>query len=287
MREARGNFLRLRQSIFIQWNIGASAKTLILVPLCFAVTDEEKAGTDRAPSDLRLEITDLSRAASRNKVSWDLLELYQSSLAKTLLPTPVPFARIAYPAMATAPEVVQKNLDQEREWIARVQGGDADAFRHLYDAYARFVFRYTMLRVRNAQDAEDITADTFVRAWRSIGKFEWREVPFGAWLLRIAQNLIIDRSRKPVELFGWLPWERGKQDNEFSQLEDRDEILGAFRKLSNEHQIILYLHFFEGYNLNHVAEFLGKSPNAVTVAQFRALERLRKVLKHVEFDAAG
>lgn len=183
--------------------------------------------------------------------------------------------------MTTAAEQVQKNLEQERVWIERVQRGDADAFRLLYDQYARFVYRYTLLRIRNPQDAEDITAETFVRAWRSIAKFQWREVPFGAWLLRIAQNLIIDKTRKPVELFGWLPWERGEEESEFGRIEDQDEILGAFSKLSNEQQFILYLHFFEGYGLNQVAEFLGKSPNAVTVAQFRALERLRKVL-HVK-----
>ncbi len=188
--------------------------------------------------------------------------------------------------MATSAEAVQAKLYQEREWIERVQRGDADAFRHLYEQYARFVYRYTLLRIHNAQDAEDITADTFVRAWRSIHKFEWREIPFGAWLLRIAQNLIIDKTRKPFQVLSWLAAERGKEENEFSRIEDRDEILGLFSKLSNEQQVILYLHFFEGYDLNQVAEFLGKSSNAVTVAQFRALQRLRGVLKDVEYDAA-
>jgi RNA polymerase sigma-70 factor (ECF subfamily) len=189
--------------------------------------------------------------------------------------------------MATVPAQVHAELAEEREWIERVQRGDAEAFRHLYDRYARYVFRYTLLRIHNQQDAEDVTADTFVRAWRSIGKFEWREIPFGAWLIRIAQNLIIDRVRKPFDLSEWLPWQRGREEVEFSRIEDRDEILGAFSKLSNEQQVILYLHFFEGYNLTKVAQFLGKTPNAVTVAQFRALERLRKVLKDVNYDPAG
>ncbi len=172
-------------------------------------------------------------------------------------------------------------LNVDRELIERTQRGEKQAFRALYDRYSRLVYRYILLRVHRAQDAEDLTAETFVKAWRAIPNFEWREVAFGAWLFRIAHNLIVDKSRRKRDVLGFLPWKHGQVQVEFDQISDRDEIQRAFATLSTEQQMIVYLHFFEGYELARVAEFLGKTPNAVTVAHSRALKQMRKVLKHV------
>jgi RNA polymerase sigma-70 factor (ECF subfamily) len=180
-------------------------------------------------------------------------------------------------AITTEP-IELTRLAAERGLVEKIQRGEAEAFRRLYDLYARLVYRYVLLRVRNAQDAEDVTAETFTRAWRAISAYEWRDASFGAWLLRIAHNLIVDRVRSHRDVLSWLPWQHGVDDPQLAQVEHQDEIFSAFATLSNEQQVILYLHFFEGYSLSEVAEFLGKSPNAVTVAQFRALHRLRKVL---------
>lgn len=187
-------------------------------------------------------------------------------------------------AISSPTEAADAALSQERALIQRIQRGDKEAFRELYDRYARLVYRYIILRVRNPQDAEDLTAETFSRAWRSITSYEWRDTPFGAWLMRIAHNLVVDKSRRKQDVLGWLPWRQGKEETQFGQVEDRDEIQKAFDTLSNEQQIIVYLHFFEGYDLADVAQFLGKSPNAVNVAQFRALRRMQQVLKDVKLE---
>lgn len=170
-------------------------------------------------------------------------------------------------------------VPSDQELLASLQRGEPDAFRLLYDRYARLVYRYIFLRVNQPQDAEDLTAETFVHAWRAIASFQWHEIHLGAWLLRIAHNLVIDRSRRKRELVDWLPWRHGQEDSAFARIEQRDELSRAFESLNNEQQIILYLHFFEGYSLDEIAQFMGKTPNAVTVAKFRGLERLRKVLR--------
>lgn len=178
-----------------------------------------------------------------------------------------------------SPEEAASSLELEHALVQRIQRGEKDAFRDLYDRYARLVYRYIILRVRNPQDAEDLTAETFTKAWRSMGSFEWRDTPIGAWLFRIAHNLIVDKSRRKQDVLGWLPWRQGKEESQFEQIEAQDEIQRAFDALSTEQQMIVYLHFFEGYDLAEVAQFIGKSANAVTVAQFRALQRMQKVLK--------
>src|SRR5919202_7103308 len=152
-------------------------------------------------------------------------------------------------------------LATDRGLIEQIQRGDQAVFRQVYDRYARIVYRYIILRVRNEQEAEDLAAETFVRAWGAITNFEWREASLGAWLLRIAHNLVIDKTRQRRDLLDWLPWRHGQEEPQFARIEDRDEISAAFETLTNEQQMIVYLHFFEGYTLAEVSQFLGKSPN--------------------------
>ena len=105
--------------------------------------------------------------------------------------------------ISSTAEAASAALLEERALILRIQRGEKEAFRELYDRYARLVYRYIILRVRHAQDAEDLTAETFSKAWRSIASFEWRDTPFGAWLMRIAHNLIVDRSRRRQYVLGF------------------------------------------------------------------------------------
>lgn len=167
----------------------------------------------------------------------------------------------------------------EEELIERLKQGDAQAFREFYDRYVQLIYRYIYLRLRIPQDSEDLTSETFIRAWRHISTFEWRENQTASWLLRIAHNLIVDKYRQKSPALSWLPWRSSPTRDEFEQVENRDEIQELFEKISAEEQIILYLHYFEDYTMNEVAAALGKTANAVTVAEFRALRRLRAAVK--------
>jgi RNA polymerase sigma-70 factor (ECF subfamily) len=164
--------------------------------------------------------------------------------------------------------------------VERLKQGDTEAFRELYDHHARLVFRYVKARIESEQDAEDLTAETFIRAWRGLSSFQWQGKPIGAWLLRIAHNLIVDKYRQKRSLTGWLPWSSGSEEPDFAQVDHKDEIKRAFTTLTSDEQTILHLRYFEDFSLNEVAEFLGKTPNAVRVAQFRALKRLNKYLQN-------
>ncbi len=106
------------------------------------------------------------------------------------------------------------------------------------------------MRVGNSQDAEDLTAETFIKAWRNAASFEFRGAPFGAWLLRIAHNLVIDRYRQKRDPSQWLPWHnRPEESSPLDRADHRDEIRRAISSLSYLEQIIVQLRFFEGYSL--------------------------------------
>jgi RNA polymerase sigma-70 factor (ECF subfamily) len=169
-------------------------------------------------------------------------------------------------------------LSSEHALIARIQRGDAEAFRELYYAHSRAVYRYVALKIGQPQEAEDITADTFIKAWQAFPRYKPGQTPVAAWLLRIAHNIVIDRYRqKRPSLLPFL-WDRGGVEPHFSAIDDRDVIRRGFNTLSYDEQVILYLHYFDERTIKEIAQFMSKTANAVQVAEFRALRKLRREL---------
>src|SRR5438270_12154158 len=82
-------------------------------------------------------------------------------------------------------------------FVAKARSGDADAFRVLVERHSRALFRLAFRMTGNEQDAEDVVQESFLRAYRQLGKFDER-ASFGTWLYRIATNCSLDpvRSRK-------------------------------------------------------------------------------------------
>jgi RNA polymerase sigma-70 factor (ECF subfamily) len=169
----------------------------------------------------------------------------------------------------------------EQELITKIQNGDEHAFRFFYDQYSPMVYRYIRFRVNSDADAEDLTAEVFVKVWRALPSYEWRGVPLRSWLFRIAYNLIVDKVRsKKFTLANLSTWLRGNGHHEYERIENQDVIAQAFATLSYDEQVILYLSYYESYTNKEIAEVLGKTVSAIGVAKFRALKRLNKILEH-------
>src|SRR5436305_2943253 len=101
-------------------------------------------------------------------------------------------------------ESCQPDLLAEAALVERARS-DGEAFGQLYDRYLPRVYRCAYRYTGAHADAEDLTAQTFHRAFERLETYEWRGAPFGAWLLRITRNLAIDRSRRgrdPASLDG-------------------------------------------------------------------------------------
>jgi len=93
---------------------------------------------------------------------------------------------------------VAAHQQDEKDLIQQAKSGDKSAFGKLFDMYFTPIYRYLRLRCGNEQDAEDLSAEVFMRAWEKLPGFDLRagDSMFRSWLFRIAHNLLIDRYRK-------------------------------------------------------------------------------------------
>jgi RNA polymerase sigma-70 factor (ECF subfamily) len=171
----------------------------------------------------------------------------------------------------------------EEELLVRAQSYDRTAIGELYDRYAEKIYGYLYKRVGNAQVAEDLTGDVFVKVLEAIEQQRSWKISFRAWLYRIAHNVVVDyyRSRKsdiqeqideqtesPVENPG----------NVVAEAWSHQELRIALRQLTEDQQQVLILRFSEEMKSREVAEILGKSTGAVEALQYRALASLKRIL---------
>jgi RNA polymerase sigma-70 factor (ECF subfamily) len=192
-------------------------------------------------------------------------------------------------------EGMRVNLPFERQTISEAdllrlaQDGNSDAFGDLYRLHLDAIYRYVYSRVGESVEAENLTQATFLKAWRALGAYRPREVPFRSWLYRIAHNTVIDyyRTRQEptrcLEDLDLIDPSRPPEDGVISQ--ERQEMLRrALARLRPVYQQVLTLRFLNGLDYPEKAEVLGRKVNSVRVLQFRALEALRAVLTE---DSAG
>jgi Sigma-70 region 2 len=92
------------------------------------------------------------------------------------------------------PVVDRLDLLEERDLVVRARQ-DPEAFGRLYERHRGHVYRFACSRLRNSYDAEDLTAEVFMRAWQAIERYQPNGTPFAAWLHRIASNAIVDQRR--------------------------------------------------------------------------------------------
>ena len=172
----------------------------------------------------------------------------------------------------------------ERRLVRRATR-EPEAFRELYRAYFPRIYAYVSYRVGRVQDAEDLTAETFLRAVEHLSRFRWRgEGSFAAWLFRIAHNLVANFYRAdarwpepiPLEL---LPDVRAADDLPADELA-RKEVLAHLRHLigdlSPRQQEIVTLRFFGGLRNQEIAALLDLDERTVAAHLSRGVRRLQE-----------
>jgi RNA polymerase sigma-70 factor (TIGR02952 family) len=174
--------------------------------------------------------------------------------------------------------------DELREVVMRARAGEADAFGVLYDRYAELVYRFVYYRVGTHALAEDLTSETFLRALRRISLFTWQGKDFGAWLVTIARNLVLDhfkssRYRLEVstpELLDTGRWEEGPERAVLDSFTHR-ALFSAVRELGSEQQECVVLRFLHGLSVAETAEVMGKNTGAIKALQYRATRSLARI----------
>ena len=175
----------------------------------------------------------------------------------------------------------------EEELISRAQQGDREAFALLYEANVERIYHYLLNRLGQPADAEDVTAEVFIRAMKALPSFEMRGAPFIAWLLRIAHNVAVNQLKKQsrrqeVDLFdsgmasGDDPAELALQRTAF------EEVSTAMGTLTSLQQQVLQLRFLRQFSIAETADRMSRSEKAVKFLQHSAVRALRKRLGNQE-----
>ena len=171
--------------------------------------------------------------------------------------------------------------DDEARLIERAKK-DANAFGELYERYVAQIYSYIYYRMGNHYDAEDLTSKTFFRALSHLGRYDDRGVPFGAWLYRIAHNLVAnwhrDRGRRRIlGLNESLVLGEGETAPErwAEAREDKRALLGVVGCLDPRRQQLLILKFVEELSNAKIGEIMGCTEGAIKSLYYRTLMELR------------
>ena len=177
--------------------------------------------------------------------------------------------------------------------VALARDGDSDAFRALVERHGRAVFRVAHRMTGSPQDAEDVVQETFLRAYKQLGRFESR-ANFGTWLHRIAVNCSIDliRSRPhreaghdtvDLEQLGAglesRDTARSSPERLMLSTEVQDRINAAMGALSQMERAAFVLRHFEGRSIDEISQSLGLKTNAAKHSIFRAVKKMRVALE--------
>ena len=173
-------------------------------------------------------------------------------------------------------------LDEE-SLVRRAQQKDAEAFAQLYEAYFDKIYRYIRLKLNNEMEAEDMTQQVFIKALNSIRSYQYKGVPFSAWLFRIAHNDVVDhfrrQSKRATVPIDGLPI--AAYDDPQGMVEQRlefERVTKAARNLTEAQREVITLRFAAELSIAEVAKIMGKSEGAIKALQHSAVLALRKTL---------
>jgi RNA polymerase sigma-70 factor (ECF subfamily) len=186
------------------------------------------------------------------------------------------------------------DLKEEKELIKEAQK-NPEVFAKLYDGYYPKIFGYILKRVANLEIAQDITSETFFKTLKKLWQFRWRNIPFSAWLYRIANNEIANYYRKNCYLVsleilrdeqGFEPVALHNPETEFleaqeklKQHQDFLKIQEKISQLSIRYQEVITLRFFEKKKIKEIAEILGKKEGTIKSLLHRGLEQLKELME--------
>ncbi|MEO8100692.1 MAG: sigma-70 family RNA polymerase sigma factor [Acidobacteriota bacterium] len=165
-------------------------------------------------------------------------------------------------------------LDEQK--LVEAAQGDPAHFGALYEANFHRVYAYLIRRSGDRGVAEDLTAEVFREALANLHKFEWRGVPFVAWLLRMASNAAADYWLKARRETG----ERmdSQQEPSTDEIEQSAMLFQLVDRLPAAQQRVIEARFVEQRSIREIAVELDRSEGAVKQLQLRAIENLRAAM---------
>jgi RNA polymerase sigma-70 factor, ECF subfamily len=179
------------------------------------------------------------------------------------------------PARKPAPQTADERL------LVEAAQGDPARFDALYELNFARVYAFVAGRVRDRATAEDVTSEVFHKALTNLPRYEWRGIPFAAWLLRIAANAIADQFKRTAREFPSpddppedAP-DRDLQACELRAIEYHAQLFRLVGQLPEVQRQVVYERFVEQRSIQEIAKRLGKTSGAIKQLQLRAVENLR------------
>lgn len=174
-------------------------------------------------------------------------------------------------------------IDGEEQIIEQAVRGKASSFGLLYDRYQPQIYRFVYLKVSHREEAEDLTHQVFLQAWKHIETYRFQGFPFSSWLYRIARNQVIDHYRTKKIHFDIEEIEETRgEDFNIQELDvnlDMERVQHAIKKLPLDHQDVIIMRFVEDMTPKEIAIVLEKSDTAIRILQHRAIKNLKHILQ--------
>jgi RNA polymerase sigma-70 factor (ECF subfamily) len=166
-------------------------------------------------------------------------------------------------------------IDWEAGLVQRARAGDARAFERIYREHSGRVYGLCLRMTRDVQLAEDCTQETFINAWRALGRFETRSA-LGTWLHRIAVNVSLAKRRKGAPVEALPDGDEGAMgDWTLETPVEVREIEAAIDSLPDGARDALVLHALYGYSHDEAAQMLGLAEGTCKAQLHRARRLLR------------
>jgi RNA polymerase sigma-70 factor, ECF subfamily len=201
------------------------------------------------------------------------------------MPSRVPIDGVSHPSKSSRFErgaiTPRDESDLLRQAIARAKGGDAGALHFLYVRFADDVCAYVDSIVRDRHEAEDITQTLFLKLLGKIQRYEQRDVPFAAWILRVARNAALDhvRARRTIPFEEVRTSDDGLEDEAVERAESLRLALDALPPAQRE---VLILRHIAGLTPGEIADRLGRTESSVHGLHHRGRKALQLALRDLD-----
>jgi RNA polymerase sigma-70 factor (ECF subfamily) len=176
----------------------------------------------------------------------------------------------------------QKREEYIRELVISIQSGEKESFGELYSLFLNDVYKFVYFKVPE-EEVEDLTETVFLKVWEKIHTFKEQGVAFRAWLLRIAQNTVIDyyRTKKEtvdLEEIVELSDHNASPVKDLEETFEKERLRKAMEQLPENYREMLTLKFINDLSNEEIEAITKKPQSAIRVLQFRALKKLKDIL---------
>jgi len=171
--------------------------------------------------------------------------------------------------------------------INQIIEGDTNAFTVLVDRYKDLVFTLALRMMKNKEEAEEVSQDTFIKIYKYLPKFKG-DSKFSTWIYKVAYNTCLDRLKKnkrqqnTVAIDEYTEHQVKTIDSALDKIEEQEKqqaIKKCLELLPSQDSFILTLYYFEELSLDEISKITGLKPNNVKVKLFRSRKKLATILK--------